>query len=226
MNPNPEPTPAWRWPVIRLRWALLAGAFFFVNALRLALTVALDLRASGSHTPWQEPMVWELSSGFLVWALLPLAQAAALNAPWKRVSWRRFIGIHLSAALVFWILHVAGMWSLRMAVYRVAGWGAYDYGDMLFRAPMEGVKDLLSFAGLEVARLLCGQLELALRVCITRGRRNGLCNARLSRGRRVRGHAGRDGDGTPGPWHREVREMDNRPRGQSGAGGNCGLPQQ
>jgi len=125
---------------------MLAGAFFFLNALRLALTVALDLKASGSPTPWQEPMVWELTSALVMWATLPLAQAAALNAPWKRVAWGRFIAIHLGAAVVFWVLHVVGMWSLRTAVYRLAGWGVYDYGDMVFRAPMEGLKDLISFA--------------------------------------------------------------------------------
>lgn len=143
--PNDQ-SPAWQWPRINLRWALLAGGFFFLNALRLALAVALDLRASGSPTPWQKPLVWELTSALVVWALLPLAQAAALNAPWQRVSWRRFIGIHLGATAVFWLLHVAGMWSLRMGVYHLAGWGAYDYGDMVFRAPMEGLKDFMSFA--------------------------------------------------------------------------------
>jgi LytS/YehU family sensor histidine kinase len=62
------------------------------------------------------------------------------------VSWSRFVGIHLAATAVFWVLHVAGMWSLRMGVYHLAGWGAYDYGDMVFRAPMEGLKDFMSFA--------------------------------------------------------------------------------
>ena len=141
-----EQSPVWLWPQIKFRWAMLAGAFFFLNALRLALTVALDLKASGSPTPWQEPMVWELTSALVVWAMLPLAQIAALNAPWKRVRWGRFIAIHIGAAAIFWALHVAGMWSLRSVVYRMAGWGAYNYGDMVFRAPMEGLKDLMSFA--------------------------------------------------------------------------------
>ena len=139
-------SPIWQWPRIKLRWALLAGGFFFLNALRLALTVALDLRASGSHTPWQKPLVWEMTSALVVWALLPLAQAAAQNAPWKRVSWKRFVAIHFVTAGVFWVIHVAGMWSLRMVVYNLAGWGVYDYGDMVFRAPMEGLKDFMSFA--------------------------------------------------------------------------------
>jgi signal transduction histidine kinase len=133
---------------VRLRWALLAAGLFLANGLRLAATVALDLRASGSRTPWQEPLVWELTSALLVWAMIPLAQAAALNAPWRRTAWGRFVAIHFGAALVFWVLHVIGMWTLRTAIYRLAGWGAYDYGDIVFRAPMEGLKDLLGFAAL------------------------------------------------------------------------------
>lgn len=143
-----EQCPPWRWPRIQLRWALMSGAFFFLNALRLALTVALDLKASGSPTPWQEPLVWELTSALVVWAMLPLTQFAALNAPWRRAGWGRFLALHLGAALVFWILHVAGMWSLRTVVYRLAGWGDYDYGNIAFRAPMEGLKDLIGFAAL------------------------------------------------------------------------------
>ncbi|MBK8727796.1 MAG: histidine kinase [Holophagaceae bacterium] len=40
------------------------------------------------------------------------------------------------------------MWALRTVVYRLAGWGAYDYGNLAFRAPMEGLKDLIGFAAL------------------------------------------------------------------------------
>jgi LytS/YehU family sensor histidine kinase len=40
------------------------------------------------------------------------------------------------------------LWSLRTAIYRLAGWGAYDYGDIVFRAPMEGLKDAAAFAAL------------------------------------------------------------------------------
>ncbi|MFN8012547.1 MAG: histidine kinase [Holophagaceae bacterium] len=143
-----EPAPAWRWPAIRLRWAAVAAAFFLLNALRLAATVALDLRASGSRTPWTEPLVWELTSAFIVWALLPLAQTVALNAPWKRVAWPRFLAFHLAGAALFWTIHVAWMWGSRTVIYRLLGWGAYDYGAIAFRAPMEGLKDLLGFAAL------------------------------------------------------------------------------
>jgi LytS/YehU family sensor histidine kinase len=93
---------------------------------------------------------------------------AAFNAPWPPRPWGRFLVLHGAGALLFWGLHVLGMWGLRTAIYRVAGWGAYDYGDLWYRAPMEGGKDLLGFALLAFlfhaweARRLRQQRELAV----------------------------------------------------------------
>ncbi len=140
------PSRAWRWPALRWRWASAALAFFLLNALRMAWVVLLDHRASGARTYWMEPFVWELTSAVLVWALIPLAQMAAFNAPWPPERWRRFLGLHLAGAGLFWVIHVAGMWTSRTLIYRWAGWGPYDYGDIWYRAPMEGGKDLLGFA--------------------------------------------------------------------------------
>jgi signal transduction histidine kinase len=146
MDSRPLLSPAWRWPKVRLRWALWAGVFFLLNAIWRAGVVTLDLRASGFSTSWLQPMVWELTSGAVVWTLLPLVQTVALNAPWRGVSWSRFLGLHLLGTLVFWMLHVAGLWGARILVYRAAGWGAYDYGTALYRVIMEGGKDIVAFA--------------------------------------------------------------------------------
>ena len=138
---------AWTWPRIRGRWAAWTGAFFLVNALWRAMVVVLDLRASGIGTPWPEPFLWELTSGLVVWLLLPLVQAVVLNAPWGG-RWPRFVALHLSGSLVFWLLHVAGLWGLRLVLYPLLGWGAYRYGEVLPRVLMEGGKDVLAFATL------------------------------------------------------------------------------
>ncbi len=146
MIPDPTASPAWRWPQLRLRWTLLALGLLVVNGIWRAVTVTLDLRASGYHTRLAEPMVWELSSSLMVWALLLLVQSVVLNAPWKRVSWSRFLSLHAAGCAIFWILHVAGMWTLRIWVYRLAGWGSYHYGETVPRVAMEGLKDILTFS--------------------------------------------------------------------------------
>lgn len=146
MNPPTSTHPTWHWPQLRLRWVLLSLALFMANGLWRAVTVTLDLRASGLQTPFGRPLVWELSSAVVVWALLPTIQAVTLNAPWSRARWGRFLGLHLGGCLLFWGMHVVGMWLLRIWFYRVAGWGPYDYGQMVYRAPMEGLKDVITFA--------------------------------------------------------------------------------
>ncbi|GLH74683.1 hypothetical protein GETHLI_31850 [Geothrix limicola] len=148
MHPTPTAPTPWRWPVLRLRWVLVALGLLLANGLWRALTVNLDFRASGFHARFGEPLVWELTSAVMVWSLLPLIQTVALNAPWKAVRFTRFLGLHLAGCALFWGLHVAGMWILRIWIYRAAGWGPYDYGQTVYRVPMEGLKDVLSFAGL------------------------------------------------------------------------------
>lgn len=148
MNPTPSAPTTWRWPSLRLRWVLLALSLLVANGVWRAMTVTLDLRASGFHTAFGKPLVWELTSAVVVWALLPLIQMVALNAPWKMNQWTRSLGLHAVGTFLYWILHVAGMWVLRIWIYRAVGWGSYDYGQTIYRVPMEGFKDIISFAAL------------------------------------------------------------------------------
>lgn len=146
MNPPPTAHPTWHWPQLRLRWVVLTLGLLLANGLWRAVTVNLDLRASGFPTPFVKPLVWELTSALVVWALLPMIQTVALNAPWNRARWARFLGLHLGGCLLFWGVHVMGMWVLRVWLYAAAGWGPYNYGQMVYRVPMEGFKDIISFS--------------------------------------------------------------------------------
>jgi len=121
--------------------------YLFIGLTR-GVVANLDLQASGFHVRYAEPFVWELTSNLVICALLPLVQTAVLNAPWRKVGWTRFLTLHLAGATAFWILHVAGLWSLRIPIYRIFGWGAYHYGEVVPRVLMEGGKDLFAFASL------------------------------------------------------------------------------
>jgi len=146
MSADRDDPPARRWPELKLRWALLALGLLLANAFWRAVTTHLDLRASGYTTPFARPLVWELSSALVVWVLLWLVKAVVLHAPWRGVRWPRFMAVHAAGCVLFWSLHVAGLWGLRIGIYRVAGWGPYHYGETLPRIAMEGLKDILTFA--------------------------------------------------------------------------------
>jgi len=147
MTSAEAPVP-WRWPRVTGRWAGLAGAFFLLNALWRGAMVNFDLQGSHADVPWPEPYVWELTSGLVVWALMPLVQLVVLNAPWRQVRWSRFVAWHAAGTLLFWVLHVAGLWGLRVLIYRAAGWGTYHYGDLIPRILGEGGKDVFTFGTL------------------------------------------------------------------------------
>ncbi|HJV23730.1 MAG TPA: histidine kinase [Holophagaceae bacterium] len=123
--------------------------YLLIGAMR-GVVVNLDLQASGFRVRWAEPFVWELTSNLVICALLPLVQTVTLNAPWRKVGWPRFFALHLGGAVVFWLFHVAGLWGLRIPLYRLFGWGTYHYGEVVPRVLMEGGKDLFAFASLAV----------------------------------------------------------------------------
>lgn len=135
--------------VLARGWALIAVVAAAVTTVN-ALSAQTDLPQVEAWKPW----TWELTSGVMVLAMawLPwLALAAAPAEPAWAGGWgarARFVRIHLAAALVFTLGHVAGMLALRMAVYRLAGEGAYDFGRVWPGFVYELRKDLLTYAAM------------------------------------------------------------------------------
>lgn len=150
MHPTSS-SPAWRWPRLKRNVALVLFAVYAGMGLWRGIAEVLDHWASGSGTPWGRPLVWELTSHLVTWMLLPLAQTVALNARWRRGRWLRAAGLVIAGMGLFWVLHVTGMWATRSGIYLAMGWGPYEYGDMAYRAPMEGLRDAIGFGSLVLA---------------------------------------------------------------------------
>jgi DNA-binding LytR/AlgR family response regulator len=78
--------------------------------------------------------------GWMVWKVRPPEE---MTVP----AWLRFVGLHLAAACVFSLLHIAGMVAIRTAGYALAG-SVYhfDYrGDLLLPSLYEWRKDVLTY---------------------------------------------------------------------------------
>jgi two-component system LytT family sensor kinase len=136
----------WRWPRIRLRPALALLGLFTAIGLWQGSAMRLALLGNGSTEPWSRPVLWESSSWLAIWMCLPIIQTAVLNAPAPRLGWARFLGVHAAMFPVFTTLHIAIMVGSRHALYLLFGWGAYEYGPLTFRIPMEVHRDLLAYA--------------------------------------------------------------------------------
>jgi two-component system LytT family sensor kinase len=138
---------AWRWPQIRLRPALALLGLFAGIGLWQGSAVRFALLGNGSTVPWSRPVLWESSGALAVWLCLPIIHTAVLNAPGPRMGWARFLAVHAAIFPIFATVHIAIMLGSRHVLYPLLGWGAYEYGPLAFRIPMEAQKDLIVYAG-------------------------------------------------------------------------------
>lgn len=148
MDPTDVNAPAshpWRWPALRLRPVLALLGVGFALGLLQALAVGFSLRAEGQQVPWSRPLFWEITGALSAFLMMPLPLTAVLNAPSPRAGWFRFFGLHLGAYGAYTFLHIALMMTIRYPLYRWLGWGSYNYGDLVFKVPMEMAKDVLGY---------------------------------------------------------------------------------
>jgi hypothetical protein len=118
------------------RWLPWFIAFVAGIALLNSLAALQDYQRGGGTRAW-EPFLWEFSSALLMG---PLSLAVGWAVGRWRLGWWLLPGF-----LVFTLLHVAGMFGIRFAVYGLAGVG-YDAGPLGELLRYEGAKDLISFA--------------------------------------------------------------------------------
>jgi two-component system LytT family sensor kinase len=115
--------------------ALLFGLYLGINSM-------VGLRGRGI-AGWK-PMVWELSSVVVIFALIPLV--VRFEAHFRldaRPRWR-IAAAHVGGALIFSALHVAGMLLLRKLAYAVVG-QQYGFDSLVVQAFYELQKDLITY---------------------------------------------------------------------------------
>jgi two-component system, LytTR family, sensor kinase len=126
----------------RFDWALYA-ALALLFGLYEGINQMVGLRGKGI-AGWK-PMVWEVSSVVVIFALIPLV--VRFEAHFRldsRPRWRIAVA-HLGAALIFSALHVAGMLLLRKVAYAIVG-QQYGFDSLAIQAFYELQKDLITYA--------------------------------------------------------------------------------
>jgi two-component system, LytTR family, sensor kinase len=88
----------------------------------------------------------EMTGVYTALAAIPIIFWTARRFPITRQTWKTAIPIAFAGACAYSALHTTLMWITRIAIYPAAGQGSYDYGNMIFRYPMEASNDLISFA--------------------------------------------------------------------------------
>ncbi|MCD9087216.1 LytTR family DNA-binding domain-containing protein [Stenotrophomonas sp. SY1] len=132
----------WQRSAEILFWVLLVT----INCAGNALTSWMDMRRAGlsSRQGW-EPWVWEFSSG-LMWllVLVPAIVWFSRRMPLHLDTWRRRLPWYLLASVPMSVVHVLGMFGLRMLAYRWMG-EHYDVGSWPREMFYEYLKDVRTF---------------------------------------------------------------------------------
>ena len=87
-----------------------------------------------------EPFAWELTSALSTLLLIPILVWWFKLVPLSVTQFKRFLALHFCATIIYSMLHVGLMVSLRELIYLING-GNYNFGDVLSEFLYEYRKD-------------------------------------------------------------------------------------
>jgi two-component system, LytTR family, sensor kinase len=125
--------------------ALLALLYTGIGLLLFSYRYLEDL-ASGRTGTLDMRFIDEMTGVYTALAAIPVIFWTARRFPITRQTWKTALPIAFAGACVYSVLHTTLMWLSREAIYQIIGMGSYDYGNMIFRYPMEASNDLISYA--------------------------------------------------------------------------------
>jgi two-component system, LytTR family, sensor kinase len=129
----------------RLNIALLAGLYTAIGLLLFGSGFFDDL-AHQHYGTGPARFIEEMTGAYTAFAVLPLIIWIVHWLERRKFVWPVSALILLAGAGVFTAAHTTLMALTRAAIFPLAGLGRYDYGIMLYRYPMEGLKDVIVFS--------------------------------------------------------------------------------
>ncbi len=119
---------------------MLFGLFMGMAVWQGCVVLLSQRGSGGGHQPWLWPFIWEGTGYLSGYLLLPIPYVALANAPSMSQGRGRFLAIHGSAFLLLAMLLPPLFLAMRHGIFRLAGWGTYEYGVLAFQLPMEWLK--------------------------------------------------------------------------------------
>ena len=122
----------------------------------------LDFLARGRPVDWFVPFLEELTGIYTALVLvISLITPVVLRVRPDRVSWTRWLPIHVLVLLVYSLLHTSLIWGSRLLLFPLFGRRAYDYGAMPIRYAMEFPSDVMGYVIVTTVVVLLERLREA-----------------------------------------------------------------
>ena len=145
MAERPQPVQK-RYPVMnrKLAWLLVFLAFTAMGALNFGYRYLDDL-ARGHAGTFNRRLLEESTGAYTAFLLFPIMLWLVRRFRIRQTNWWRTVPLNLLVMAGFSITHTTLMGLTRQLLAPVFGFGAYDYGIMLYRYPMEFANDVIGF---------------------------------------------------------------------------------
>lgn len=88
----------------------------------------------------------EMTGTYAALPIIAIAGYVGSRFPWCRQRWGAALAANLAGLVAYSALHTTLMALSRAIIFPLAGLGAYDYGNMLYRYPMEASNDAIFYA--------------------------------------------------------------------------------
>ncbi len=124
---------------------LLVGLALAVGTLEFLYRYLDDL-SRGLHGTFLPRFIEESTGTVTFFVLIPFVLELCRRVPWRPERWARIVAILVVAGVLFSLAHTTLMAATRAILFPLAGLGPYDYGNLLYRYPMEMANDDIFFS--------------------------------------------------------------------------------
>lgn len=154
---------------IRRHWKLYVIAFCYITIEATVRATSLIMEYDGRGTPldaWK-PFVWEYSSTWVAFLLVPFIMMYDERYPISSKSWLSHLLMHIPISMVFSAVHITGMVAIRKLVFMSVN-EVYIFTDLNYTILYEYRKDAMSYITIlvviyayrEILRLRHGEAQI------------------------------------------------------------------
>lgn len=125
-------------------WLIIFAVFTLIALVNFNRHVTFEL-AEGRPAKAKYHFIFETTGAYTLLLLLPLTIRFVNRYPiQKKNLWPR-VPVHILASMGFGAAHTLLMYYSRTVIYYLSGWGSYDYGNWLYRFPMEYSHQVITY---------------------------------------------------------------------------------
>ena len=130
----------------------MIGLSFFAGATLFALFTfsiyATSSLADRDLVDFRKIILYELTGAYSILVLVPLVLRFMKRFPINARNWPQRVPLHLIVSVAFGASLTMMMWGSRTLLFRMLGWGHYDYGHLGYRFVMEYEKQFAIYWGI------------------------------------------------------------------------------